>query len=140
MMIRLLTGSSARFLCIVLVVLLAGLLFSLSTTEWNLIGPPIIYYHTPKPARDVVVVDNYAYITVGEQRLQVVDVSNPAAPVERGFYDAPESFTDVEVVGGYAYIAAGASGLRVIDVSNPATLAEVGVYHAPEPVKGVAVA
>ncbi len=51
--------------------------------------------------------------------LRVIDVSDPAAPVEIGAVDTPGSAEAVEVVGEIAYVAAYSAGLRVIDVSNP---------------------
>jgi uncharacterized secreted protein with C-terminal beta-propeller domain len=56
----------------------------------------------------------------------VIDVSNPAFPVELGALDRPDYVSDVEVVGGLAYAANGAAGLCVIDVSNPAFPVEIG--------------
>ena len=64
--------------------------------------------------------------------MRIIDVSDPAAPVELGGHDAPNAFvkwTDVEVVGGLAYVAAGdGEGVRVFDVSNPAAVLELGGF------------
>ena len=51
--------------------------------------------------------------------LRVVDVSDPAAPLEVGFLDTPSRAESVSAAGGYAYVADWASGLRVVDLSNP---------------------
>ncbi len=65
--------------------------------------------------------------------LRVIDVSNPAAPVEIGALDTPDCAYDVEVVGDLAYVAdSRISGLRVIDVSNPAAPVEIGALDTPE--------
>jgi hypothetical protein len=60
----------------------------------------------------------------------VVDVSDPAAPVEVGAYDPPGVVVSVHVAGDYAYVG-DEDGLRVVDVSDPTTLAEVGAYDLP---------
>jgi hypothetical protein len=63
----------------------------------------------------------------------VIDVSNPASPVELGALDTPGSALDVEVVGDRAYLADSHDGLRVIDVSNPTVPMELGTFHMPDP-------
>ncbi len=47
----------------------------------------------------------YAYVADDTAGLRVVDVSNPAAPFEVGFYDTPGSAQGVAVAGAYAYVA-----------------------------------
>ena len=79
-----------------------------------------------------------AYVADFFAGLRVIDVSNPAAPVEVGFLDTGGLWFDVAVVDGMAYIAGGA-GLHVIDVSNPASPVEVGVLDTPGRAKGLAV-
>jgi hypothetical protein len=61
----------------------------------------------------------------------VIDVSNPAFPVELGALDTPGSAHDVEVVGDLAYVADGDSGLLIVDVSNPALPVEFGALDTP---------
>ncbi|MGI6209698.1 MAG: LVIVD repeat-containing protein, partial [Anaerolineae bacterium] len=83
---------------------------------------------------------NYAYLGIGPY-LAVIDISDPAAPVEVGRTAMlPNIVEDVVVAGDFAYVAAGAAGLRVINVANPAQPAEVGFYEALDAAKGVAVA
>jgi len=98
-------------------------------------------------ARDVAVVGEYAYV-VGHRHflffdsgwLLVADISNPASPIEAGFYETPEIANGVAVAGGYAFVANGDVGLLVVDVSNPANPTEVGFYDTPGSAQGVAVA
>jgi len=68
-----------------------------------------------------------------------VDVSDPAHPVEVGFYDTPGSAEGVAVLGDYVYVADGDAGLRIVDVSDPVHPAEVGFYDTPGYALGVAV-
>lgn len=82
----------------------------------------------------------YAYVADGSAGLRVVDVSNPAAPYEVGFYDTPGDAQGVFVAGGYAYVADGDDGLRVIDVLDPSSPHEVGFLGTPRDAQGVFVA
>jgi hypothetical protein len=87
----------------------------------------------------VAVQGRYAYVGVGP-RLVVVDVGDPARPVEVGRTGVlPGVVRDVAVSGSYAYVADGDAGLRVIDVSNPSSPREVGAYDTPGDAWGVAV-
>ena len=72
--------------------------------------------------------------------LRMIDVANPAAPTEVGFYDTPEQASGVAVAGSYAYVADGESGLRVINVTNPAAPVEAGFYDTSGYAEGVALA
>jgi hypothetical protein len=85
----------------------------------------------PSIVEGVYVTGGYAYVAAGSSGLRVVDVSNPAAPVEVGFYDTPGHAEGVYAAGNYAYVADRSAGLRVVDVSNPAAPVEVGFYGTP---------
>lgn len=96
---------------------------------------PNLVFGTPTPdaaANWIVVQGHYAYtanfydgniFNATSGSVSVLDVSNPAAPVDVGtitfpFHNAP---TAINVSGRYAYVTdAGYSGLTVLDVSNPA--------------------
>jgi hypothetical protein len=77
-------------------------------------------------ARGVSVSGGYAFVASGAQGAQVIDVSNPAAPVKVGQIDATDAW-DVEVRGDYVYVADGDSGLRVLDISAPRQPVEIGI-------------
>lgn len=84
-------------------------------------------------ASDVFVQGVYAYVAGGGRSgFRVVDISDPAAPVEVGSYDTPGMADGVYVFGSHAYVAAGSSGLRVLDVSNPTAPVEAGSYATPD--------
>ena len=70
----------------------------------------------------------------------MINVANPANPVEVGFYDTPGYAHGVAIAGSIAYVADGDAGLRVIDVANPANPVEVGFYDTPGYALGVAIA
>ncbi len=79
-------------------------------------------------ARAVNLVGNLAYVADGGAGLQVVDVSNPAAPKRLGGYDTSGSANGLQVVGHLVYVADDTGGLQVIDVSNPAVPVRLGGY------------
>ncbi len=73
----------------------------------------------------VTISDTNAYLNV-DGRVEVVDISHPAAPKHVGWYDPHDSFfRNVVVSGKYAYLG-GADGLQVIDVSQPADPRKAG--------------
>jgi len=94
----------------------------------------------PDIVEGVAVAGSYAYVADGERGLRIVDVSNPAAPAEVGFYDTPGIAYDVAVVGAYAYVADGQAGLRIVGISDPTHPTEIGFYDTPGKAMGVAVA
>jgi hypothetical protein len=100
-------------------------------------GPDTPSYLYAQGARSVAVETAsdgriYAYIAAQGAGLQIVDVSNPAAPTEVGFYETPGDAVGVAVANGYAYVAAFEAGLRIIDISQPATPTEVGSLVRPD--------
>ncbi len=92
----------------------------------------------------VAVQGNYAYVADGREGLRIIDVSNSAAPTERGFYDTPGFAIDVSFAGNTAYVAdgtggAGGGGLRIINMTNPASPTEVGSVNNKGSAEGVAI-
>ncbi|MFN2245107.1 MAG: LVIVD repeat-containing protein, partial [Anaerolineae bacterium] len=85
----------------------------------------------PRVLEAVTVDGGLAYVAAGDAGLRVVDVSDPAAPVEIGFLDTAGYAWDVAVAGSHAYIADGAGGLRVVNMLDPAHPAEQGAYEDP---------
>ncbi|HZY80327.1 MAG TPA: fibronectin type III domain-containing protein [Cyclobacteriaceae bacterium] len=81
----------------------------------------------------LVVSGNYAYVTDQiNSALEIIDVTNPAAPVSKGRYiQSGAGFTGqptgLAVRGNYAYIADYNGALDVVDVSNPASPQQVSV-------------
>lgn len=90
-------------------------------------------YETPGAVRDVYVTGGYAYVAEASSRddsdravsggLRVIDVSDPTAPVEVGYY-ATSSARGIYVSGEHAYLVT-LRALWLIDVSSPG--APVGV-------------
>jgi len=70
-------------------------------------------------AYGVYVSGDYAYMTYSIAGLRIVDISDPAHPVEAGIFDPGVNGEDVYVRGANVYIADNWSGLIAINVSNP---------------------
>jgi hypothetical protein len=85
----------------------------------------------------VAVQDHYAYLNVGP-RLVVLDIANPAEPVEVGQSSPLSGFEDLAVTGNHAYVAAGEGGLLVMDVSDPSAPAQVKAYPTSAPAWSIA--
>ena len=63
----------------------------------------------PDIVEHVTVSSTLAYIAAGYSGLYILNISNPAAPVEIGAYDTPGQAYDVVVSGSYAYVVYSAS-------------------------------
>src|SRR5260221_3632044 len=88
----------------------------------NASGPSLL------DTRSVFVSGNYAYVAShGSNALEIVDITNPAAPVHKSkivdgaggaLLNYPNS---VYVSGNYAYVAStGSNALEIVDITNPA--------------------
>lgn len=64
--------------------------------------------------------------------LVVVDCSNPATPIERGYFPwATSSWRDIRTYGHYAYVVSeGAGGFQIIDLANPDAPVNLGIFGA----------
>ncbi|MBK9072863.1 MAG: hypothetical protein IPL79_17960 [Myxococcales bacterium] len=88
---------------------------------------------------NVRVRDGIAYMANYHGGLDIVDVGNPAAPIQLGHLDvrtAGEIYNDVKVTTGpgnqvYAIMAGSGSGAVVINVSDPANPSEVTTMGEP---------
>jgi hypothetical protein len=61
----------------------------------------------------VALAGNYAYVADGPVGLRVISASDPAHPVEVGYYGTADFAYGVAVVGGYVYVAACDAGLQI---------------------------
>jgi uncharacterized protein (TIGR03437 family) len=104
-----------------------------SEAAWQLVG------QIGGPTKAVAAQGKYAYVGVG-QRLIVLDVSDPATPLEVGGSAPFADFVrDMAVSGTLAYVAAGGAGLHVLDVSDPTSPTEIGSVQLRGYAEGVAV-
>jgi hypothetical protein len=96
-------------------------------------------YEAPGSVNGVALANGYAYVADWVGGLRVLNVSDPADPVEVGSYRTQHAWS-VTVQGNYAYVADTYDGLRVVDVSDPAAPVEAGFYEVPGSLNDVAVA
>ncbi len=87
---------------------------------------------------NIRVADEMVYATSGAGGLQIIDVSNPAAPNLRGHFQATW-IADVSLMGGEPYAVAVGSGLHVLDVSDPDAPGEIGSLELDAPANRVTV-
>ncbi len=76
--------------------------------------------------RGVAVADGRAYVACDYDGLEIVDVSDPAAPALLGSIDNWLKTLKVAVQGDLAFLACHGEGLRIVDVSDPAAPRELG--------------
>ena len=86
-------------------------------------------YDTPGSAFQVYVSGSYAYVADAGSGLQIINISNPAAPTLAGTYYNEVTAEGVYVSGSYAYVADGPNGLVIINISNPAAPTLAGTYN-----------
>lgn len=101
--------------------------------------------YTPDDTRTVVAGGNYACIANGQYGMKIVDISNPARPVETAVFPVPGDTDGVAISGEYAYLAypvrfqENISRLVAVDISDPYHPAEAGTLTFPGFARGVAV-
>lgn len=79
---------------------------------------------------DVDVVGDYAYVADRDGGLEVIDVSDPTAPITTGYVYLPDVGYSVDVDGSFAYVANYIlGGLQVVDISNPSDPQIAGYYY-----------
>ena len=72
------------------------------------------------PVWDLDIKGNYAFVAATYAGLQIMDVSDPLAPVRVGGYDVTGmEARAVSVAGDYACVAYGSAGMLILDVRNP---------------------
>jgi hypothetical protein len=78
-------------------------------------------------AWDVAVSGNYAYVAGDTDGLRIIDITNPAIPVQAGRYPGGLGGGSIAVAGNYVYEAY--SGLRILNVANPSNPTLAGQYN-----------
>ena len=109
--------------------------FSRDSLGMRLLGQTLL-----GPARQVVVQGNYAYVGVS-CGLLILDVSDPANPVEMGrAYDVNFSIIeDIFVQNGYAYFVDAYNGLAIVDVRDVRNPRVVGRARCGYSMRGISV-
>ncbi len=89
--------------------------------------PEISTVGAPDVVTGVVYSSNMLYMAVYSKGLMIVDVTDAAAPVQKGFFEISGKCVAVQVAGKFAYVADESNGLKIIDVSDPASPTESGM-------------
>jgi hypothetical protein len=74
---------------------------------------------TPYSALGLTALGNYLYVADGNGGLQVMNISNPTAPVLTGSCPTGDYSVFMEAVGGFAFMGDLYAGVRVLIVSSP---------------------
>jgi len=82
------------------------------------------------PASDIAVQGRYLYILQNDG-LTVLDMLNPASPVELGIFPLPGTAFSITLSVHFAFVSTLYAGLRVVDLTNPAQLQEAGNADLP---------
>jgi hypothetical protein len=88
------------------------------------------FFDTPDYARDIFLQGNTLYVADTFGGLRILDVSDPAVPVEMGMF-ATENVYGVFVQGNTAYLARWNNGLTLVNITNPAAPIESGGLLLP---------
>ncbi|MGK0190270.1 MAG: hypothetical protein ACI9R3_006093 [Verrucomicrobiales bacterium] len=109
-----------------------------TTVEPRLVGSWPSFSRGGYPV-DVAVAGNHAYLATSADgfrgrtgALQVVDITDPAKPVQVGGYtdssSPQDTYSSVAVEGNYAYVTDDFVSFMVIDISDPTSPVRVGSY------------
>jgi len=79
----------------------------------------------PGPVTNLAASDGIA--CVGSSGLDVLDISDPSAPVLLGHLDVATPIEDIDIVGSRAYVAT-STALQIVDLTDPATPEVMGVF------------
>ncbi|MBZ5623787.1 MAG: hypothetical protein LAQ69_34560 [Acidobacteriia bacterium] len=94
----------------------------------------------PNATCGIAVNGDVVYLATEQRGLELVNVSNPAAPVWMREYRWTDAMAQkILISGGYAYVADGV-GLAVLDLSDPAQPALAGRFNLPQFAEGIELA
>lgn len=99
--------------------------FPAHSPNLNLVG----HFDTEESATDVVVINDYAYITDGANGLLAVDVSDSSFPELITQLPLPGYSVALCALPPYLYIADKTDTVRVVSISDPANPVQVGICH-----------
>ena len=94
----------------------------------------------PGVVRSITPAGDLLYISVGDQGVQILDITDPAHPAVAGSFTTYGRVTDVAVAGNYAYVTSIFDSFRIFDISDPAAVIQVAEYSPIDIAQGVTVA
>ena len=89
---------------------------------------PISFYDMPGVCTDVIVRDNYAFVSTLYGGISIVDVQDINNPIQIGYYNSPGTPMQVALQDNFAYLVELNRGLRIIDITDLNNPTEVGSY------------
>ena len=81
-------------------------------------GDVVSITDTPGDARDVKIVDNYAYVCDRHAGIAIIDVTDPTAPQHVGNVDTSGYTQDIDILDNYLVVASGGGGVYLYDITN----------------------
>lgn len=90
-------------------------------------APPLGSFESGFSAQHVVQVGHLAIVARGSAGVQILDLSDPAAPLPLSMVPMAGSAARVAVDGNLLYVAAGSGGMRIVDISNPSAPIPMGM-------------
>jgi hypothetical protein len=93
---------------------------------------PIRFYDMPGVSTDVVVRDNYAFVSTLYGGISIVDVHDINNPIQIGYYNSPGTPLQVTLQDNYAYLVELNRGLRIIDITDLTNPIESSSYDMGE--------
>ncbi len=111
---------------------------SFTTAVWDTVAgelrlPPFVLttlgtFVTAGSAEDVCLEGDYLYVADGSSGVQVLDVTDPAAPTLAGAISTPGGAAGLAAEGNRLYVADRGFGLQVLDISDPTNPVLIGNY------------
>ena len=96
------------------------------------------YCHLPGGAwKTIIVLDNYAYVTVRDSGLIIIDVEDPFHPEEVGRLSNIGRVDKFRIQNDLAYLADRNSGIRIVDISEPTSPEQIGIIQLPDEVMSI---
>lgn len=90
-------------------------------------SPPLGSFDSGFPAQHVVQVGHLAIVARGSAGVQILDLTDPAAPLPLSSVPMAGSAVRVAVNGNLIYVAARSGGMRIIDISDPSAPIPMGM-------------
>jgi hypothetical protein len=76
-------------------------------------------YANVNPVRHIEISGSVCYLVEYITGLEIVNITNPASPVQYTIFGTPGSCYDIRIADNLGYVADGLSGISVISISNP---------------------
>jgi hypothetical protein len=120
--------------------LFLGLTDSLKTVNISSPANPVESASQALPTSALALSGNTLFVGTGDNRLVVLNVTNPNSPVTLASLTMAGPAVTMRVAGSLLFVADGPQGLLVFDVSNPANPVQLSQFTLTTPIWDVAVA